>query len=117
MVVVKTKVELKRALKAKEKQIRIVGPLAEKIRKNLKAKKAAKVGGGLLTAASLCALPFTGGVSALGAVAGVAALTWGELAGLLWVCGIIGLGIYGLKKDYNVSISPNGGITLVKPEK
>lgn len=104
MRTVRTEEELKAAFAAKESRIIVKGPMAEKMVKKAKTKKAAKIGGIALVVASLAAIPFTGGASAAGVAAGLTiggsalVLTASELAIL---CGFA-LAMYGLSKGSKV---------------
>lgn len=119
---VSTEEELKAAFDAKESKIIVVGPMAEKMMKKAKTKKAAKIGGIALVVASLAAIPFTGGASAAGVAAGFGltvgggalVLTAGELAIL---CGFA-LGMYGIYKGSRVKfkMTPEGPEVEIDPK-
>lgn len=120
MKTVRTEEELKAAFAAKESRIIVKGPMAEKMVKKAKTKKAAKIGGIALVVASLAAIPFTGGASAAGVAAGLTIgggtliLTAGELAIL---CGTA-LGIYGIYRGSKVKfiMSPEGPEVVIEPK-
>lgn len=80
MVTVSTKAEFNNALKSHEKQIRCVGEMAEVFKKKRKTKRAAVATGIAAIIGGVTAIPFTGGASAVGAVAGVAGLTVGTIS-------------------------------------
>ena len=122
MRTVRTEEELKAAFAAKETKIIVKGPMAEKMVKKAKTKKAAKIGGIALVVASIAALPFTGGASAAGVATGFGltigggalVLTAGELAIL---CGFA-LGMYGIYKGskVNFKVSPEGAEVEIDPK-
>ena len=120
MRTVRTEEELKAAFAAKETKIIVKGPMAEKMMKKAKTKKAAKIGGIALVVASIAALPFTGGASAAGVAAGLTiggsalVLTAGELAIL---CGFA-LGMYGIFKGSKVKFkaTPEGVEAEIDPK-
>jgi len=109
---VSTEEELKAAFAARESKIVVVGPMAEKMAKRAKTKKAAKIGGIALAVASLVAIPFTGGTSAAGVVAGLT-VSAGELAIL---CGFA-LGVYAISKGSKVKyrVTPGGAEVEIDP--
>lgn len=120
MIIVSTKQELISAFERREKQIIATGEIAASIRKKVKVKKRAKVGGLFLAIASLLAIPFTGGVSAgattfgLTAVAGAGAatLTGGEI---IILCGILGgtaIALTGVLNGANVEFKPDGTVVV-----
>lgn len=117
MRTVTTKEELAEALKKKE-PIRVTGPLAEKLKRQAKTRKAAKIGGIVTIAASIAAIPFTGGASAAGVAAGAAAvagatisLTAAELAILLGGA----VAIYGISKGCKITLQKDGSV-IVEPK-
>lgn len=118
MRTVRTEDELKAAFAAKETRIIVKGPMAERMVKKVKTKKAAKIGGIALVLASLAAIPFTGGASAIGVGAGLTmgglVVTAGELAIL---CGFA-LGVYGIYKGSRVKIkmTPEGPEVEIDPK-
>lgn len=120
MRTVRTEEELKAAFAAKETKIIVKGPMAEKMMKKAKTKKAAKIGGIALVVASIATIPFTGGASAAGVAAGLTigggalVLTAGELAIL---CGFA-LGMYGIYKGSKVKfkVSPEGAEVEIDPK-
>ena len=71
MTTVSTKEELISAIERREKQIIATGEIAASIRRKVKVKKGAKVGGLVLAIGGLLAIPFTGGTSAGLTVAGL----------------------------------------------
>ena len=78
MTTVSTKQELISAIERREKQIIATGEIAASIRRKVKVKKGAKVGGLVLAIGGLLAIPFTGGTSA-GLTAAGMALTVGTV--------------------------------------
>lgn len=96
MVTVQSQAELTAAMDRKEKQICIIGPLAEelypKLQKKKKIKKKILITGAVLVACGIVVAPFTLGTSLTGTAAGLAmagvtigtiSLTAGELAMIL----------------------------------
>lgn len=120
MIKVRTEQELKAALKAKEPTIVATGPLAEKMHRRTKTKKAAKIAGIALIAASAVAIPFTFGASAAGIAAGAAGLTIGTLtmttAELAIICGFA-LGTFGIYKGSKVEfkMTSEGPEVIINP--
>ena len=127
MVTVKNEEELKAAFRNKESKIIVIGPLAEKMIKRAKTKKAMKIAGIALTVASLAAVPFTFGASAAGAAAGAAmcatavaatglTITMSALE-LAILCGAA-LGAYGIYKGSKVTFSVNedGPNVVIEPK-
>ena len=100
--------ELKKALKNKEQEIEVVGPLAKKIIRQQKIKKGSAYSGLALGAAALAAAPFTGGLSLYGLVATAAptVAVWSatDIAIIVAIVGIIGLSFFALLKGYNVDV-------------
>ena len=99
-VMVKTKAELEKAMKNKEKEIIVVGELAEKIHRSKKITKLGPIALAALTAA-IAAIPLTGGVSAALGITTAAALTGMEIA---TIAGGVFVGVYlliALYKDYD----------------
>lgn len=121
MITVTTKEALEKALKAKEEKIVIQGELAKTIIKKRKIAKGTMIGGALLTAGGLIALPFTGGASAAVVASGLTATIGGstvvistaELAVILGTVGI--LGAIALLKGYTIKVK--GGNTVVELER
>lgn len=110
---VRTKEELAAALKAKQADIHVVGPLAEEIKRKAKRRKTAKYVGGAMMIGGILAAPFTGGASLIGSV-GVAALTAGlviSTSELLIIAGCA-LAITAVCKGYNVQFNKDGSIIL-----
>ena len=113
MITVTTEDALKNALKNKESEIEVTGPLAEKIIRQRKNKKRATYGGIVFGVASFFAAPFTGGLSLFGVGAAAAAVAVAELTGteiimLVAVVGVLGLGLLGLLRGYNVEVDCKG---------
>ena len=118
MTTVSTKQELISAIERRETQIIATGEIAASIRRKVKVKKGAKVGGLVLAIGGLLAIPFTGGASAGLTAAGLTCLT-GEatLTGtqILILCGIIGLtamGLSGRIQTADVEFMPNGQVKI-----
>ena len=118
MTTVSTKQELVSAIERREKQIIATGEIAASIRKKVKVKKGAKVGGLVLAIGGLLAIPFTGGASAGLTAAGLTCLTGAAtLTGtqILILCGIVGvtaMGLSGKLKTCEVEFMPNGPVKL-----
>ena len=111
MIAVATEDALKNALKNKEPEIEVTGSLAEKIIRQRKNKKRATYGGIVaFGVASFFAAPFTGGLSlfGVGAAAAAAELTGTEIIMLVAVVGVLGLGLLGLLRGYNVEVDCKG---------
>ena len=110
MITVTTEDALKNALKNKEPEIEVTDPLAEKIIRQRKNKKRATYGGIAFGVASFFAAPFTGGLSlfGVGAAAAAAELTGTEIIMLVAVVGVLGLGLLGLLRGYNVEVDVKG---------
>ena len=118
MTTVSTKQELISAIESREKQIIATGEIAASIRKKVKVKKSAKIGGLALAIGGLLAIPFTGGASAgltaagLTCLTGVATLTGTEI---LIICGIIGgtaVAITGVLRNAKVEFKPDGTVVV-----
>ena len=118
MTTVSTKQELISAIERREKQIIATGEIAASIRRKVKVKKGAKVGGMVLAIGGLLAIPFTGGASAgatafgLTCVAGAATLTGAEI---LILCGILGgtaIALAGVIKNAKVEFKPDGTVVV-----
>ena len=118
MTTVSTKQELISAIERREKQIIATGEIAASIRRKVKVKKGAKVGGLVLAIGGLLAIPFTGGASAGLTAAGLTCLTGvATLRGTqrLILCGIVGvtaMGLSGKLKTCEVEFMPNGPVKL-----
>lgn len=120
MITVYSKEELEKALKAKEKHILIKGTYAENLKKQIQKKKNNKKKLGItsiaIAAASLAAIPFTGGTSiAAGATywltAGGLTISAAELA----IIGGFSLAGIALLKGYRkVKFNPDGSVELEK---
>ncbi len=117
MITVYSKEELEKALKAKEKHILIKGTYAENLKKQIQKKKNNKKKLGItsiaIAAASLAAIPFTGGTSiAAGAMtAGGLTISAAELA----IIGGFSLAGIALLKGYRkVKFNPDGSVELEK---
>lgn len=120
MKTVTTKKELEQAIKNGEKKVLCKGALGldmkRKYEKLESRKRKTKVLGGMTLLAGLLAAPFTGGMSAVGALgamgitAGSLVLTTGELALLLGAA----LVAYGVSKDKRVAVKKtyNGEVML-----
>ncbi len=118
--IITTKDEFKSALERKERRILVGGDLAKKFKRRKQISVAAKVGGGLLIAASAIAIPFTGGASTAGMVAGAGmmGLTIGSVSiSSLDLAIIVGgaLGMYGIHSKCKVTFN-NDGTVVVEPE-
>jgi len=113
--IVKTKAELKSAKEAGAERIIVVGALADQLKRG---KKVALGGAAVITliTAALAAAPFTGGLSALGAVP-IAALTGMEIAAII-AASAVGISlIVAIFAGYEeISYSPNH-LTLKKKQK
>ena len=82
MISVYNKEELRKALENRESAITVKGKLAEELYHMNKKKKRIGILGGLIIAASIVAIPFTGGASAIGGATifgATAALTIGTI--------------------------------------
>ncbi|KNE85343.1 hypothetical protein [Aggregatibacter aphrophilus] len=98
-ITVETKEELEKAMKNGEKEIVVIGELAEKLHKS---KKVTKFGAPTIAAltAAIAAAPFTGGISTTLGVSAIATLTGLEVAVII---GVVFIGIsllIVLYKDY-----------------
>ena len=108
MVTVTTKEELKQAIKKNEQHIVVEGKLATKIKKMKKCKKGLTIASGVLLAAGIALIPFTGGssgvaVMGLEAAAGTVSLSTVEV---LAIVGVIGLTFsIALFKNYDIIMS------------
>ena len=113
MTIVSTKQELISAIERREKQITATGEIAASIRRKVKVKKGAKVGGVVLAIGGLLAIPFTGGASA-GLTAAGMALTVGTVtvstAELAILCGFV-LAYKAIGKS-KVEFMPNGHVII-----
>ena len=118
MTTVSTKQELISAIERREKQIIATGEIAASIRRKVKVKKGAKVGGLVLAIGGILAIPFTGGASAGLTAAGLTCLSGAvTLTGtqILILCGIVGvtaMGLSGKLKTCEVEFMPNGPVKL-----
>ena len=117
MVTVYTKEELEKALKAKEGKIIVKGKLAEEIKRKKNRKKKGAIAVGTIAVASLLAIPFTGGLSAvagataMGLTIGTVVISTTELA--ILVGG--GVAMTALLKGYGrVKINPDGSVEIEK---
>jgi hypothetical protein len=118
--IITTKDEFKSALERKERRILVGGDLAKKFKRRKQISVAAKVGGGLLIAASAIAIPFTGGASTAGMVAGAGmiGLTIGSVSiSSLDLAIIVGgaLGMYGIHNKCKVTFNSDGTV-VVEPK-
>jgi len=88
-ITVETKEELEKAMKNGEKEIVVIGELAEKLHNS---KKVTKLGAPAIAAltAAIAAAPFTGGVSTALGVSAIATLTGLEVAVIV---GVVFIGI------------------------
>ena len=118
MTTVSTKQELISAIERRETQIIATGEIAASIRKKVKVKKSAKIGGMALAIGGLLAIPFTGGASAGLTAAGLTCLTGAAtLTGtqILILCGIIGgtaVAITGVLRNAKVEFKPDGTVVV-----
>lgn len=119
MITVYSKEELEKDLKAKERHILIKGTYAETLKKQVQKKKNKKLGITTIAiaAASLAAIPFTGGTSiaadatAIGLTAGGLTISTAELA----IIGGFSLAGIALLKGYRkVKFNPDGSVELEK---
>lgn len=121
MITVYTKDELRKALKAKEKNIIVKGEFARTIRGKANKQKTMKkvgIGTAAIGVAALIAAPFTAGTSlvpgatviGLTATVGGATLTI-SAAELAILCGV-GLAFAGILKGYNVKFNSDGSVEL-----
>ncbi len=118
--IITTKDEFKSALERKERRILVGGDLAKKFKRRKQMSVAAKVGGGLLIAASAIAIPFSGGASSAGMVtgAGMMGLTIGSVSiSSLDLAIIVGgaLGMYGIHNKCKVTFNSDGTV-VVEPK-
>ena len=118
--IITTKDEFKSALKRKERRILVGGDLAKKFKRRKQMSVAAKVGGGLLIAASAIAIPFTGGASTAGMVAGAGMI--GLTVGVVTISAtelaiIVGgtVALYGIKRGCKVTFNSDGTV-VVEPK-
>ncbi len=127
--IVHTQSELESALKGNAPKITIAGPYAEQIgrewQKRHKKKKIGKAacaaGTAAIAVASVAAAPFTGGTSlaglagaagfaaAAGLTVGTVTISTTELAVLMGIPALTGLGMYGLSKGYDMEIKGKAG--------
>ena len=118
MTTVSTKQELISAIERRETQIIATGEIAASIRKKVKVKKSAKIGGLALAIGGILAIPFTGGASAGLTAAGLTCLTGAAtLTGtqILILCGIIGgtaVAITGVLRNAKVEFKPDGTVVV-----
>lgn len=119
MVTVYTKDELRKALKAKEKNIIVKGELARTIRGKANRQKTMKkvgIGTAAIGAAALITAPFTAGTSlvagaaAMGLTVGGATLTI-SAAELAILCGV-SLAFAGILRGYNIKFNSDGSVEL-----
>jgi len=124
-MVVYTKSELEKAAKSGVSRITVKGQLAEEIKKAAKKKKSRKaakiVGGSLAALGGLALIPFTGGASAAGVVAGASAIGGTALAVTALTISAEELAILvfgsvvmaGVLKGYDkISLNPDGSVTM-----
>ena len=122
MITVYSKEEFKSAAKAGEKKIIVKGAFAEEIRQKAnrqkKIKKGAKIAGTAAFIGGIALMPFTGGASAAGAVAGATALTIGTLTITTAELAIIvggGVAMAAIIKGYDkITVNPDGSVTVEK---
>ena len=118
MTTVSTKQELISAIERRETQIIATGEIAASIRKKVKVKKSAKIGGLALAIGGLLAIPFTGGASAGLTAAGLTCLTGAAtltVTQILILCGIIGgtaVAITGVLRNAKVEFKPDGTVVV-----
>lgn len=86
--------------------------MAQKIAKQRKASIGTTIAGGVIAAGSIVAVPFTGGLSLIGAAGAAAAMSGGAIAVLLAIAGLLGLSFYALSRDYNVKITIENGVEV-----
>lgn len=122
MITVYSKEEFKSAVKAGEKKIIVKGAFAEEIRQKAsrqrKVKKGAKIAGAAALIGGIALMPFTGGASAAGAVAGATALTVGTLTiSTAELAIIVGGGVImtAMIKGYDkITVNRDGSVVLEK---
>lgn len=108
MRVVTTKEELKLALKQKEQRIIVKGDLAVKMKRKAKTSKLISVA---VAVAAIAAIPFTGGASAVGFVAGPVTISTVELA-ILVGGSIVFIALF---KGYNkIKFEKDGSVIIEK---
>lgn len=115
MVTVRTKSEFQEAIRNREPLIRVVGSLANDFRKKKKKSNVTKAAGVLGIIGSLAALPFTGGASAAGIIAGGTALTVGTVTiSALEIVAIIGgtVAIIGVLRGAKVKFNSDGSVEV-----
>lgn len=117
MVTVYTKQELAKAIESKTPQILCKGEVAKDFINKKKRKTFAKIAGAAMVVGGIAALPFTGGASAAGIVAG-AGLTVGTVVisttELAIICGTI-LGLAGILTGAKVTFNTDGSV-IVEPQ-
>lgn len=113
MLTVKTKGELERALKKREKKIVYEGPDAEKIlaeiEKAEKKKASSRRWAWGLGALAVLAAPFTGGTSLLGLGATAGAIALSEAVIIAIITGIVAISVEAIKalKEYKIEKEKN----------
>ena len=113
--IVKTKSELKSAKEAGVEHIIVVGVLADQLKRGKKVALGGAAAIALITAA-LAAVPFTGGLSALGA-APIAALTGMEIAAIISASAVGIALIVAVFAGYEEISYENGRLELKKKRK
>lgn len=117
MVTVYTKEELAKAIENRTPQILCKGEVAKEFVNKKKRKKLATVAGAAMIVGGIAALPFTGGTSAAGIVAG-AGLTVGTVVisttELAIICGTI-IALAGILKGAKITYNADGSV-VVEPQ-
>lgn len=117
MKTVRTQREFEQAIKNREPKILCVGEAAKPFLKKRKRKRAAIAGGILAAVAGAVAIPFTGGLSAIGSMGVISGLTIGTVnisaAELAIICGSA-VAIAGIIKGGKVKFvtNPDGSISV-----
>lgn len=115
MVTVFTKDGLKNAIESREAQIKVIGDLADTMRKKTKVRKASKLGAAALVIGGIVAIPFTGGASAVMTIAGLTVGTVTiSVVELAILCGFV-LGMTGILKGARVQFCPDGSV-IIEPK-
>ena len=120
MLICRTDKELEKALEAKAQKIIFEGPQASAIIRNMeeaeKKRRNAKITTGILGALCLLAVPFTGGGSllALGATAGVAAISTEVALAIIAAIVTISTAAIEAMKEYNIRKLEHDRIELTR---
>lgn len=115
MITVHTKQEFEKALANHEHTILCKGEIAEIIKRKHNRKKRATLASVALIAGGLLAIPFTGGASSAGIIAGTVGLTVGTItistAELAILCGTA-VAIVGIASGARVKFNSDGSVTV-----